>query len=159
MLSSHALNLQCLKYVSNHCLFRLELINYISNSQHLSLSFLLRLKLLIRSTTLFYGMVKIILLFVVTQIFTFIFVYFKKIKNKKIYIFTINLIFFFIFIIFIDFCVLRSNHKKYKKNNKKTHSQSQTRRIIIRETKIESRNFQVIIRFELKRKLRKQDLI
>jgi hypothetical protein len=54
LLSSHALNLQCIKYVSNHCLFRLELINYISNSQYLSLSFLLRLKLLIRSTTLLF---------------------------------------------------------------------------------------------------------
>jgi Ca2+-dependent lipid-binding protein len=115
LLSSHALNLQCIKYVSNHCLFRLELINYISNSQYLSLSFLMRLKLLSRSTTLFYGKVKIILLFVVTQIFTFIFAYFKK----NIYIFSINLVIFFIFIIFINFCVLKSNHKKYKKNNKK----------------------------------------
>jgi hypothetical protein len=120
MLSSHALNLQCIKYVSNHCLFRLELINYISNSQHLSLSFLLRLKLLIRSTTLFYGMVKIILLFVVTQIFTFIFVYFKKIKNKKIYIFTINLIFFLFSsfsLIFVCLEVIIKNTKKIIKKH------------------------------------------
>lgn len=116
LLSSHALNLQCIKYVSNHCLFRLELINYISNSQYLSLSFLMRLKLLSRSTTLFYGKVKIILLFVVTQIFTFIFAYFKKKKN----LFN-KFGYFFLFssfsLIFVCLKVITKNTKKIIKNH------------------------------------------